>query len=321
MATSTLDYYRERCRGTGIFTEKRAPGPMLAHTYSTYRVDPTIGGGWMDLLQVGSDLTVGRAAYALNAPFRQPLAHGSSSVGIFVLLSGSARFTTRRRAETLHGGSVWVRDGRRMGSDVLYELPMRQSQVAVSLDVPPGWLDAHAEAVPGAEVGRSGRDGLFSRLAGEGARHCLAAAGSLLGLRPDSVVSRLRMESAALDLTAALLGLATEPLGSLPPRRHRVAVDDTIDILNLELDADHTIASLARRVGLNECSLKAAFRQVTGTTIASFLRERRMHHARTLIEREGQGVQHVALSVGYANPSHFAAAFRKVHGLAPSSLR
>lgn len=321
MATSTLEHYRERCRETGIFTENRAPGPMPTHSYSTYRVDPTLGGGWMDLFQVGSDLTVGRAAYALNAPFRQPLAHKPSSVGIYVLLSGSVRFKTHRGTETLHGGCVWVGEGRRMGSDVLYELPGRQSQVAVSLDVPLGWLDAHAEAVPGAEVRRSSRGGLFARLAGEGALHCLAAASSLLGQRPDSVVSRLRMESDALDLAAALLGLAAEPQGPLPPRRHRVAVDETIDILNVELDADHTIASLARRVGLNECSLKVAFRRVTGTTIAAFLRERRMHHARTLIQREGQSVQQAALSVGYANPSHFAAAFRKVHGLAPSSLR
>jgi AraC-like DNA-binding protein len=321
MATTTLEHYRERCRGTGVFTENRVPAPMPAQSYSTYRVDPTLGGGWMDLLQVGSDLTVGRAAYALNGPFRQPLAHGSGSVGIFVLLSGSVRFTTGRRTETLHGGSVWVRDGRHMGSDVLYELPVRQSQVAVSLDVPVSWLDARADAVPGAGSGRAGPSGLFSRLAGEGAHHCLAAAGSLLALRPDSVVSRLRMESAALDLAAALLGLAAGPQGPRLPRRHRAAVDDAIDILGLELDTDHTIASLARRVGINECSLKAAFRQGTGTTIAAFLRERRMHHARALIEREGQGVQQAALSVGYANPSHFAAAFRKVHGLAPSSLR
>ncbi|MBK1707265.1 helix-turn-helix transcriptional regulator [Halochromatium glycolicum] len=245
--------------------------------------------------------------------------YGTDSVGFFVMLSGAVRYTTRSRSETFGNSCVWVRDGRRVGSEseVLYEMPAQQSQVAVSVDLPPSWLDAQ----PGGDKRPPGGCGLFTRLTGQRHQHGLAAAQALLRLRPDSIVARLRMESAALDLAAALLDFPSASQGPPLPRRHRVAVDEVIDILHAELEADHTIASLARRVGLNECSLKAAFRRVTETTIAAYLRDQRMHHARALIEHEGQSVLQAALAVGYANPSHFATAFRKVHGRLPSSLR
>jgi AraC-like DNA-binding protein len=132
------------------------------------------------------------------------------------------------------------------------------------------------------------------------------------------------MESAALDLVASLLDMrVADPSGSISrlPRRHRAAVDDAIDILREEFDAPHSIASLASRTGLNQCYLKAAFRAVTGTTIARYLRDLRMYQARAMIENSRHSIQETALFVGYANPSHFAAAFRKVHGMAPSELR
>jgi AraC-like DNA-binding protein len=325
MPSTTLHQYRDLCRDSGIFFETEVQVPPVTGAYCAYRVEPAVGKGWMDMLQVGADMTLGRAAYALNVPFRQQWQKALDPLGIFVLLSGPVSFTTRTRAETLDSGSVWVRDGRQFPGDILYELPARQSLVGVSVDVPPRWLDAQVEVRggPGGAAGRVdfGRRGLFQRLGGTGVRRCLAAAETLLVLRPDSVVSRLRLESAALDLVAALLDLPPDQAGPPLPRRHRAAVDDAVTILREELEADHPIASLARRVGLNECSLKAAFRRVTGTTIAAFLRDRRMHHARSLIEREGQSVQQAALAVGYANPSHFAAAFRKVHGRSPSALR
>jgi len=329
MPSTLLNQYRKLCRDSGIFTETQAEAPPATGTYCAYSVGPGLGNGWMDLVQVGTDMTLGRAVYALDAPFRQrwPKLVGQgppAPTGIYVLLSGPVRFATRTRAETLDSGSVWVRDGRHLASDILYELPARRSLVGVSLDLPPDWLDAQADAWGSAGTGaRMGpaRGSLFRRLGGGGVRHCLAAAQTLVGLRPDSLVARLRLESAALELAAALLGLPPEQPGPPLPRRHRIAVDDAVGILRAELEADHTIASLARRVGLNECSLKAAFRRLTGTTIAAYLREQRMLHARTLIEREGQSVQQAALAVGYSNPSHFAAAFRKVHGKAPSALR
>jgi len=82
-----------------------------------------------------------------------------------------------------------------------------------------------------------------------------------------------------------------------------------------------TITALSRRVRLNECYLKTAFRRITGQTIAQYLRHLRMRHARRLIEDTRASVLHTAAFVGYSNPSHFASAFKAVYGIAPSRLK
>ncbi|MEY6434020.1 AraC family transcriptional regulator, partial [Thioalkalicoccus limnaeus] len=81
-----------------------------------------------------------------------------------------------------------------------------------------------------------------------------------------------------------------------------------------------TIAELGRRVGLNECYLKAGFREHFGGTIGAYARERRLERARDLIEREGHGVQEAALAVGFSNLGWFSATFRAHFGCLPSHL-
>ena len=46
-----------------------------------------------------------------------------------------------------------------------------------------------------------------------------------------------------------------------------------------------------------------------------------MLQARTQLLRGRLSVAHVATDLGYSNPSHFAAAFRKQFGVNPSALR
>jgi AraC-like DNA-binding protein len=147
-----------------------------------------------------------------------------------------------------------------------------------------------------------------------------------MGMSADSTIGRLRMESVSLDLMATLIGskaFAVMAGGerSQIPHRQCIAVNMTVDILQEEYAEHHTIASLSRRVGINECYLKSAFRTLTGHTIADYLRRVRMEKARAMIESHGKSVTEAATFVGYSNPSHFAAGFRKVHGILPSNLK
>lgn len=92
-------------------------------------------------------------------------------------------------------------------------------------------------------------------------------------------------------------------------------------IIEREYARPLTIASLSRRVLLNECKLKAGFKACFGTTIHSFVRACRMREARRLIECEGRYVKDAAWMVGYTNVSHFIEAFRAQFGETPGSLR
>lgn len=82
-----------------------------------------------------------------------------------------------------------------------------------------------------------------------------------------------------------------------------------------------TINQLARKVGINTFKLKTGFKQLYGTTIFGYLRDLRLEKARTLLENREMNISQIANEVGYANPSHFTAAFRKKFGCNPSTLR
>jgi AraC-like DNA-binding protein len=86
------------------------------------------------------------------------------------------------------------------------------------------------------------------------------------------------------------------------------------------LDRPPTLAQLARTAGVNETKLKSGFRALFGTPIFAYLRRARMEEARRLLLRRGLNVTEVAQRVGYANPSKFAAAFRREFAMPPSAV-
>jgi AraC family transcriptional activator of pyochelin receptor len=81
------------------------------------------------------------------------------------------------------------------------------------------------------------------------------------------------------------------------------------------------LPELARLAGLNEAKLKAGFRAHFGETVYGYLRRHRLEEAHRLLLQGRYDVTEVALRVGYANPSKFAAAFKALFGVSPSRLR
>lgn len=77
------------------------------------------------------------------------------------------------------------------------------------------------------------------------------------------------------------------------------------------------LRELAKMAGLNEFQLKVGFKEVYGNTVYGFLLDHKMDQARTLLDTEQYQVSEVAYRIGYSNPSHFIAAFRKKFGITP----
>ena len=86
-----------------------------------------------------------------------------------------------------------------------------------------------------------------------------------------------------------------------------------------DLKRTRRLAELSERFGVSETSLKMYFKSVYGRTIASYLRQKRMHKAAELLRDTSQkrSVLDIALEVGYENQSKFAAAFKKEYGVSP----
>ncbi|ASC71754.1 AraC-type DNA binding domain protein [Halomicronema hongdechloris C2206] len=93
------------------------------------------------------------------------------------------------------------------------------------------------------------------------------------------------------------------------------------DLLERYLDDSPSLLQLARWVGLNDCTLKRGFKQVFGTTVFGYLRQRRLEQARELLLEQEMSVTEAATAVGYTHVGHFAAAFKRAFGVSPRQLR
>jgi AraC-like DNA-binding protein len=77
------------------------------------------------------------------------------------------------------------------------------------------------------------------------------------------------------------------------------------------------LKELAKIAGLNEYQLKVGFKEIYGNTVFGYLLDHKLDHARVLLDSSRFQVNEVAYQIGYANPSHFIAAFKKKFGVTP----
>lgn len=83
------------------------------------------------------------------------------------------------------------------------------------------------------------------------------------------------------------------------------------------LAAPHTLASMARRHGINRSKLAQDFRLAYGVTFNLLLRRERMERAWARLQQGRDKVAVVAKAVGYQDPCAFSRAFRAAYGVAP----
>ena len=83
------------------------------------------------------------------------------------------------------------------------------------------------------------------------------------------------------------------------------------------MEAPPSLKELAKIVTLNEYQLKMGFKEIYGNTVYGFLLEHKLDHSRILLDTDNYQVNQVAYQIGYTNPSHFIAAFKKKFGITP----
>jgi AraC family transcriptional regulator len=158
---------------------------------------------------------------------------------------------------------------------------------------------------------------------------------------PDAITSRLLLSAAdvlegngALDtlfrhqltdllatrLLAAHTGSPTtlQPtMGGLSPKVLLRAVER----LRSDSDADVSLAALAADAGLSRFHFCRAFKESTGLSPHAWLRQHRLEQAMTMLRDTDASVVSVAMALGYASQTAFAAAFRRLTGETPSDWR
>lgn len=81
-----------------------------------------------------------------------------------------------------------------------------------------------------------------------------------------------------------------------------------------------SLKDLAKEVGLNEYQLKVGFKNIYGTTVYGYLNDYKMDQAREMLQTGKFKVNEVAYEIGYSNPSHFIAAFKKKYDITPKKF-
>ena len=81
-----------------------------------------------------------------------------------------------------------------------------------------------------------------------------------------------------------------------------------------------TLASLAAEVAMSRSAFAARFTQVAGEPVMGYLTRWRMHLAREQL-RDGAAVGELAGRLGYHSIAAFSRAFKRVHGMPPSTIK
>lgn len=93
---------------------------------------------------------------------------------------------------------------------------------------------------------------------------------------------------------------------------------DACAVIDQAGDRQPTIAEVAHAVATSRRQLQRVFREVGGTSFREHVVASRLDRARILLE-SGVPVGETAKRVGYTHTSHFARAFRRHHGVTPST--
>ncbi|WP_114789096.1 AraC family transcriptional regulator [Niabella yanshanensis] len=141
----------------------------------------------------------------------------------------------------------------------------------------------------------------------------------------NTTVERLLTEAKVLELLALQIGqLAKEDpvvrnkkLSALDIKK----LHDVKDVILSDLSADFSLNSLSREVGLNVYKLKFGFKYLFGQPVFQFLKQARLQYAAQQIAKDIKPIAQIAYDAGFATPSHFSDAFKKLYGVSPIKFR
>lgn len=83
---------------------------------------------------------------------------------------------------------------------------------------------------------------------------------------------------------------------------------------------DHSIVGIARHFGTNTNKLMSLFKRMFGQSIFEYISDKRMEFAMHLLRERNLSVMEISRTLGYKNPNHFSAAFKKKFNMTPSSV-
>ncbi len=322
--------YQNECIRFGFSAPDRHCSRFYPGAY--LQMKKAVGEGWAEILQIDNGLYVGRCDYRLKEGINSFHCRVTTPLQFHLLLSGHFAVQLSGEPEQIvNPGDIWFSYSKNRQAS--YSINNNEDICGISVGLPvslmENWLGNGAmQTDKGLErfISRSVRSNtppygsiipLVKNL--HESTVPMRIATELLAIKHQTILDKLHFESLVLQFLAQLFALEIEQI-SAPKESQKIwpAVDMAVEILYQEWKTPPTISSLARRVGLNECYLKREFRRRTGMSIGEYIRQLRMNSALELLETGKYSIMEIALAIGYTNPSHFSATFKKFYGKSPS---
>jgi AraC family transcriptional regulator len=89
------------------------------------------------------------------------------------------------------------------------------------------------------------------------------------------------------------------------------------EAIEASISSPPAVEELAAIAGVHPTHLLRTFRRYQGTTIANFVRRRRIERARTEVAQRKRPLSSIALDAGFADQSHFTRVFKQAFGETP----
>ncbi len=140
----------------------------------------------------------------------------------------------------------------------------------------------------------------------------------------DDVFARLLSESVCETFRLQFLERFVAAAGARPVRLgelDRGMIARLVEFLEDGLDAEVSVAAMARLVDMPISTFNKAFAVAFKMTPHQYLLNRRICRSKTLLATTTLSVTEISASVGFATPSHFATTFRNRVGLTPTAFR
>jgi DNA-binding response OmpR family regulator len=136
---------------------------------------------------------------------------------------------------------------------------------------------------------------------------------------PGELAARIHVHLNLMRRTALDSPTGAEP--AQPSNPDEVIVSAAKRLISDNLAALPSLSEIARGVGTYREKLSQLFRDQTGMTVFTFIREERIRRGVQLLRETDIDVQDIALLIGFNNAGNFATAFKERMGTTPSAFR
>jgi AraC family transcriptional regulator len=112
-----------------------------------------------------------------------------------------------------------------------------------------------------------------------------------------------------------------ERLGDRGAARAPEWLEEAVSHLDRHYAGPVSLSSAAAHAGVHPATLATAFRRFRGTSVGEHVRELRLSHARSALERTRRPLEEVAAEAGFFDQAHLGRLFRRRFGVTPAAYR